>query len=144
MMDIHLLVVEDDAEDRMLVERALAKASFKGKVHFAHNGEEAIKYLRGRAQQGVIPATARPNLVILDLNMPKLNGWETLEILKANPEWASVPVIIFTTSTAEEDIRASYKCGASCFITKPDSYKGYIDIFNAFIQFWSKTAQVSH
>lgn len=139
-MAIHLLIAEDDPEDRSFIERALQNIDFAGVVEFANNGEEVINYLQSIQRQHANPNNRTyPKVVLLDLNMPRLNGWETLEWLKSNTKWSDIPVIIFTTSTSEVDIQASYKNGASCFIAKPDSYIGYIEIFKNLIKFWNNT-----
>jgi CheY-like chemotaxis protein len=141
-MEIHLLIAEDDEEDQMFIQRAFNKINFEGNLHFVNNGEEVLTYLHSCKKTNTHPVSNCPNILLLDLNMPKLNGWETLEMLKSDPDWVNLPVIIFTTSKSEDDIEASYRSGAACFIAKPDSYLGYVDTFRNFNHFWADTVQL--
>ena len=113
---IDILLVEDDPGDELITREAFEHNKLKNRLHVAHDGEEGLDYLykRGRFEEA-----ARPDLILLDLNLPKYDGRQLLEKIKGDPDLARIPVVVLTTSSAEEDILKSYKLHANAYVTKP-------------------------
>jgi len=114
-----VLLVEDDPGDALIATEALARASSRGggyEVHLVGDGREALDFLRGEGDHVGAP---RPGLILLDLNMPRMDGREALTLIKGDPSLWSIPVVVFTTSTAEADVLASYQGHANAYVTKP-------------------------
>ena len=133
---ISILIAEDDLEDQMLTRDALAESRMANNVHFVQDGEELFRYLRREGRYADPYVAPRPGLILLDLNMPKKDGRETLRELKADPSLRSIPVVVLTTSKAEEDVFRSYELGVNSFITKPVSFQGLIDVMKALGRYW--------
>lgn len=114
--DARVLLVEDDPGDRLLVEEVFDEHGASGNLRCVEDGVEALDFLHGRGQFAGAP---RPDLILLDLNLPRVNGREVLEHIKADPDLAPIPVIVLTTSAAEEDVLRSYAAHASAYVTKP-------------------------
>ena len=134
---ITILVCDDDEDDRMLTQQALEDAHVSNDVRFVHDGEQLLDYLYQRGQYaGETGAAPRPGLILLDLNMPKMDGREALKEIKANPELKKIPVVILTTSTADPDIARAYDLGANSFISKPAAYNVLVNIMRAIGQYW--------
>ena len=127
---ISILIADDDADDRMLIEDAFRESRLSNPLAFVENGEELLHYLRcqGKFEGRTGPA---PRLILLDLNMPKMDGRTALKHLKADPELRRIPVVVLTTSKAEEDILRTYDLGVSSFITKPVTFQGLVDVVRA-------------
>ncbi|MDB5036381.1 MAG: two-component system response regulator [Chlorobi bacterium] len=133
---ITILMADDDADDRMLAKDALEESRVANNLLFVEDGEELIDYLlrRGRFTD---PATSpRPGLILLDLNMPRKDGREALQEIKSYPELRRIPIIIMTTSKAEEDIFRSYDLGASSFITKPVTFDRLVELMKVLGTYW--------
>lgn len=133
---ITLLIAEDDPEDQMLTRDALDESRLANELRFVPDGEELLRYLRQEGPYAAPGAAPRPGLILLDLNMPKKDGREALRELKADPELRHIPVVVLTTSKAEEDIFRTYDLGVSSFITKPVSFQGLIDVMRALGRYW--------
>ena len=130
---IQILLVEDNLADVELTLEALEEARFANDVHVIRDGAEALEYLQGgEGQEGF----ARPDLIILDLNLPKRSGHEVLAGLKTNASLRRIPVAILTTSSAEADIIASYDLGANCFLTKPVDVGQFLKVVQSIEHFW--------
>jgi len=110
------LLVEDDPGDELITREAFEHNKLKNRLHVAHDGEEGLNYLYRRGEFADAP---RPDLILLDLNLPKYDGRQLLEKIKSDPELAQIPVVVLTTSSAEEDILKSYKLHANAYVTKP-------------------------
>lgn len=136
-MDI--LLVEDNEDDILLEEEALADAKLVNLMYIVRDGEEAMAYLR---RQGKYHNAQRPGLILLDINMPKKNGFEVLNEIKADPSLMHIPVIMLTTSDNEADIVKSYAKGACSFITKPMNFDKFRDVVNQFAIYWGLVARV--
>jgi len=121
---IHILMAEDDADDRMLVAEAFEEKRVVNSLAFVEDGEELLDYLNRRGKYGDLEKFPRPDIMLLDLNLPRMDGREALKIIKADPKLRGIPVIVLTTSQAEQDILMSYDLGASSFITKPVTFEG--------------------
>ncbi len=113
---IEVLLVEDDAGDELMTREAFEDNKIRNTLHVVRDGEEALDFLYRR---GAHPEAPRPDLVLLDLNLPKYDGRQVLEQIKTDPELAAIPVVVLTTSSAEEDILRSYRLHANAYVTKP-------------------------
>ena len=139
---IVILIADDDAEDRMLVRDALEEGRLKNDIHFVENGEELVDYLhnRGRfADKGLYPT---PGLILLDLNMPKKDGREALKDIKSDPHLRLIPIVVLTTSKAEEDILRTYDMGVSSFITKPVTFTALVDVMKTLSKYWFEIVEL--
>lgn len=136
---IEILLVEDNPADVLLMEEALHEAGSCNNLHVVNDGEEAMAFLRG---QGVYAAALRPDLVMLDLNLPKKDGREVLKEMKEDSCLSSIPVIIISTSQSEEEILNSYRLHANCFISKPVDLNHFIEIVQAIDSFWFSVARL--
>ncbi|MDX3853975.1 response regulator [Streptomyces sp. AK02-01A] len=113
---IEVLLVEDDAGDELMTREAFAENKIRNTLHVVRDGEAALDFLYQRGAHGDAP---RPDLILLDLNLPKYDGRQVLEQIKTDPELSLIPVVVLTTSSAEEDILRSYKLHANAYVTKP-------------------------
>ena len=113
---IDVLLVEDDPGDELITREALEANKIKNTLHVAHDGEEGLDFLYKRGQHAGAP---RPDLILLDLNLPKYDGRQLLERVKSDPDLCHIPIVVLTTSSAEEDVLRSYKLHANAYVTKP-------------------------
>lgn len=113
---IEILLIEDDPGDELITREALEHNKFQNRLHVAHDGEEGLNFLYKRGEFEDAP---RPDLILLDLNLPKYDGRQLLEKIKFDADLARIPVVVLTTSSAEEDILRSYKLHANAYVTKP-------------------------
>ncbi len=130
---IEILLVEDSPGDVRLTQEALRDAKMKNTLHVASDGLEAISFLRRQGKHANAP---RPDLILLDLNLPKKSGSEILEEIKLDPSLKSIPVVILTTSAAEQDILQSYQLHANCYITKPVDLDQFLKVVKTLDNFW--------
>ena len=133
---IIILMADDDADDRMLTKDALEESRVLNELRFVEDGEELMDYLTRRGKFSDPADSPRPGLILLDLNMPKKDGREALKEIKADPDLRRIPVVVMTTSKAEEDIFRSYDIGASSFITKPVTFGRLVDLMRALGEYW--------
>jgi CheY-like chemotaxis protein len=133
MKAIEILLVEDNPGDARLTREALAQSKVRNNLHHARDGEEALDFLRGSGPGGLRP---HPDLILLDLNLPRRHGREVLEEIKNDPQLMHIPVVILTSSQAEEDILRSYQSHANCFITKPVDLEQLTKVVQGIEQFW--------
>ncbi len=133
---IVLLMAEDDADDRLLVKEALEESRVLNDLRFVEDGEELLEYLRRQGRYSEPGVAPRPGLVLLDLNMPRMDGREALRALKSDPELRRIPVVVMTTSKAEEDIFRSYDSGASSYITKPVTFERLVELMKTLGNYW--------
>lgn len=131
-----ILLAEDDADDRMLAIRALEQTELPNDIRSVWDGEELMDYLHHRNQYAEPQASPRPALILLDLNMPRKDGREALQEIKADPSLRTIPVVVLTTSSADMDIERSYTSGVNAYITKPVTYAGLKDVIHALNEFW--------
>lgn len=139
---ITILLADDDAEDRAFTRDALIESRLRNELYMVQDGEEAMDYLRRRGRYSDPRTSPRPGLILLDLAMPKMDGREVLAELKADPELRKIPVIVMTTSAAEEDICRSYDLGASSFVTKPVSFTALVDIMKGIGRYWFELVEL--
>jgi CheY-like chemotaxis protein len=130
---IEILLVEDDPGDVVMTREGLSDSKLLHNLHVVVNGEEAVAYLR---QQAPFETAPRPDLVLLDLNLPRLDGREVLAIVKADPELRRIPIVVLTTSEAEEDILASYDLHANAYVTKPVDFDSFVTIIRRIDDFF--------
>jgi CheY-like chemotaxis protein len=133
---IVILMADDDADDRLLAEDALREARLKNDIRFVVDGEDLMNYLCHRGEYAEKKDAPRPGLILLDLNMPRKDGREALEEIKADPDLHCIPVVVLTTSKAEEDILRTYELGVSGYITKPVSFDGLVEVMRVLGRYW--------
>jgi CheY-like chemotaxis protein len=139
---IVILMADDDADDRLLTQDAMTDARVINDLHFVTNGEELMDYLYRRGRYADMATSPRPGLILLDLNMPKKDGREALQEIKADPNLRRIPVVILTTSKAEEDIYRSYDLGANSFITKPVTFESLIELMRVMGRYWIELVEL--
>lgn len=140
--EIVILYAEDDEEDRLLTEEALDEAKLANARRYVKDGEELLDYLRRRGRFADPEAAPRPGLILLDLNMPRKDGWEALQEIKADEDLRRIPVVVLTTSKAEEDVVKSYDLGVAGFITKPVTFDGLLQVVQALSQYWLQVVEL--
>lgn len=135
---IRILIAEDDPGDRLLLERALSKSEFDISVHSVGDGREAIEYLKrtSRSRPGTRTTHPAPTLLLLDLKMPALDGFEVLKWVRKNPRFCHIQVVVFTSSEQPEDMRRSYEAGADAYIVKPQDPDDFIEVVRNMEQHW--------
>lgn len=131
-----ILMADDDADDRLLTERALAKSRVANELRCVEDGEELLDYLHQRGKFSTPGVAPRPGLILLDLNMPRKDGREALKEIKENPEFRCIPVVVLTTSKAEEDIYRSYNLGANSYVTKPVTFERLVELMDIIGTYW--------
>lgn len=133
MKPIEILLVEDSPTDVLLAQEALEHAKVWNKLHVASDGVEAMEFLQ---RQGRFAEMPRPDLILLDLNLPRKDGREVLAEIKADEALKRIPVVVLTTSKAEEDIFKAYGLHANCYVTKPVDFERFSDVVRAIETFW--------
>ena len=131
---IDILLVEDNAGDAFLLQKAFDLGKIANHINVVTDGREAVAFLRGEGQYAGSP---RPDLIILDLNMPEMDGREALSLIKTDPALLSIPVIVLTTSSDEHDVAKSYKHHVNCYIKKPTKVRDFLSIVKAIEYFWA-------
>ena len=137
-----ILMAEDDADDCLLAQEAWEEIKSGHELRFVHDGQEILDYVLHRGLYTTQQSAPRPGIILLDLNMPKKNGYEVLGVLKTNPELQTIPIIVFTTTRHIDEIIRAYKEGANAFMTKPSTFEGYRDAFRAVDHFWLHLVQL--
>ena len=132
-LSAEVLLVEDNQGDAVLTQEALAESKMRISLHHVRNGLEGLQFLR---QEGSHTGAVRPDLILLDLNMPKMDGREFLEVVKGDPELRGIPVVVLTTSKHELDIVKSYDLQANCYVTKPVDFEQFQKIVREISEFW--------
>jgi CheY-like chemotaxis protein len=141
MQKFFILIAEDDADDRFLLQTAFEENGFTDTLEFVENGIELIEYLSIIAQKKTLDVQY-PGFILLDLNMPKKDGREVLKEIKQHPELKKIPVIIFTTTKNENEIRRSYELGANTYVVKPVSFDGLVKVIQEIRSYWFNTASI--
>jgi len=139
---ILILIADDDADDRLMAKEALEECRLANQIDFVENGVELMAYLRHQGQYASLAGAPRPGLIILDLNMPKMDGREALQEIKADANLRRIPIVVMTTSKAEEDIYRSYDLGVNSFITKPVTFDGLVTVMKALGVYWIEIVQL--
>src|SRR5688572_7963298 len=133
MKPVEVLLVEDDPGDVILTQEGLRASKLHINLHVVDNGEKALAFLHRSPPYEDAP---RPGLIILDLNLPRVNGMEVLREIKSNEELQTIPTVILTTSRAEEDVVRSYKLGANCYVSKPLNLDEFVKVVGSIESFW--------
>lgn len=137
---IVILMADDDDDDYLLTKKALEESKLLNTLIRVKDGEELLDYLHARGQYA--EGTVRPGVILLDLNMPRKDGREALREIKSNPDLSGIPVVIFTTSKAEEDIYRSYQLGSNSFITKPVTFENLITVMKTLGTYWFEIVEL--
>ena len=135
---VEILLVDDNIGDVVLTKEALKGAEFPNRVSVVRDGCEALEFLR---RTGKFANASRPDLILLDINMPRKNGCEVLEEVRSDEDLRLIPIVILTSSEAEDDIRRSYELGANCFVTKPADLDEMVRVVQAINHFWITIAK---
>ena len=130
---IDILLVEDNEGDAHLTREALKRARVRNRVHTTSDGVEAMQFLR---REGTFADAPRPDLILLDLNLPNMDGREVLEAIKADPSLRPIPIVVVTSSAAEQDILRSYDLNANCYVTKPVDLQQFLHVIGSVGDFW--------
>lgn len=136
---LEVLVVEDDAGDVLMIEEALSANDLPSRLHFVSDGVEALAFLRNEPPHVDAP---RPQLILLDLNMPRMDGREVLAAVKGDDELRAIPVVVLTTSALDEDVLRSYELRANAFVTKPVDLDQFLSIVQRIESFYGRTARL--
>ena len=136
-----ILMADDDEDDRMSTKEAFREHHLANEFHTVNDGEELMDFLHRRGKYSDAP---RPGLILLDLNMPRKDGREALEEIKTDPSLRSIPVVILTTSSEEEDILKTYDLGANSFITKPVGFESLVQLVSKMTQYWFQLVELPH
>lgn len=137
-----ILMAEDDPDDRFLSREALVEAHLANELHFVEDGEQLLDYLQHQGAYVNPAAAPRPGLILLDLNMPRKDGREALAEIKANPNLRCIPIVVLTTSQAEEDILQTYELGVSGYVTKPVTLNGLINVMKTIGKYWFEIVEL--
>jgi len=137
-----ILMAEDDLDDRLLARRALNENYVANPLITVNNGEELLEYLHQKGKFSDPATSPKPCFILLDLNMPKMDGREALKIIKEDENLKTIPVVVMTTSKAEEDIFESYNEGANSFITKPITFIGLVKVVKALKDYWLEIVEL--
>lgn len=140
---IVILMADDDDDDFMLTEKALKESKLLNTLVRVRDGQELLDYLQKRGDYADVE-TVRPGVILLDLNMPRMDGREALKEIKTNDGLRDIPVVIFTTSKAEEDIYRSYQLGVNSFITKPVTFESLIAVMKTLGKYWFEIVELPH
>jgi len=130
---VEILLVEDNPGDVRLTREALKEGKVYNNLHWAKDGVEALEFLQRRGKHAKAP---RPDIILLDLNLPKKDGREVLSVIKRDDELKQIPVVVLTTSKAEEDVLKSYELHANCYVTKPVDLEKFIHVVQSIDRFW--------
>ena len=139
---ITILLADDDEDDRLLAREALSESRLANDLHVVSDGEELMDYLYRRGQYAALEDSPRPGLILLDLNMPKKDGREALREIKSDPVLRQIPVVVLTTSKAEEDIYRTYDLGANSFITKPVMFESLVRVMKDLGRYWFEIVEL--
>lgn len=131
-----ILIVEDNDDDFFATMRAFGKANLSNPVRRCTNGDQALDYLLRRGEFSAADAAPRPGIILLDLNLPGTDGRSVLHAIKSTPELQKIPVIVLTTSNAEQDIEQCYAAGANSYVQKPVDFEGFIRAISRLSEFW--------
>jgi CheY-like chemotaxis protein len=140
---ITILICDDDEDDRMLTAQALEDAHVSNDVRFVNDGEQLLDYLFQRGAYADKAGTApRPGLILLDLNMPNMDGREALKLIKGDESLRDIPIVVLSTSGLEQDIVKSYQLGVNSFITKPVTFSGLVEAMNVLGRYWLEIVEL--
>lgn len=140
---ITILICDDDEDDRMLTQQALENAHISNNLRFVEDGEQLLDYLYQRGEySGETGKAPRPGLILLDLNMPKMDGREALKVIKGDKTLQDIPIVVLSTSRLDQDIIRSYQLGVNSFITKPVTFTGLVEAMNVLGRYWLEIVEL--
>jgi CheY-like chemotaxis protein len=139
---ITILLADDDPDDRLLTRDAFDESRLRNQLDMVEDGEELMNYLHSRGRYTGDAARPRPSLILLDLNMPRKDGREALKEIKSDPELRSIPIVVLTTSKAEEDVFRTYDLGVNSFIIKPVTFDGMVDVIKTIGKYWFELVEL--
>jgi two-component system response regulator len=139
---ITILMADDDADDRQMTREAFEESHLTNELRFVEDGVELMDYLQRRGKYSDPASSPRPGLILLDLNMPKKDGREALQELKADPRLRAIRVVVLTTSKAEEDVLRTYNLSAASYITKPVTFAALIDVVKTLGKYWLEIVEL--
>ncbi len=139
---VTILMADDDEDDFMLAREALAESRLANDLRFVKDGEELLDYLYRRGRYSQESNSPRPGIILLDLNMPKKDGREALKEIKADPNLRQIPIVVLTTSKAEEEIYHIYDLGANSFITKPVTFSSLVEVMKTLGKYWFEIVEL--
>jgi len=139
---ITILMADDDADDRQLAREAFDEAKLSNDLRFVEDGAELLEYLQRRGKYSDPASSPRPGIILLDLNMPKVDGREALTRIKLDPNLKCLPVVVLTTSKAEIDIIRSYNLSAASYIAKPITFEGLVEVVRTLGRYWLEIVEL--
>lgn len=139
---VTILIADDDEDDCLLAREALVESRLANELRFVKDGEELMDYLHRRGKYSLKSNSPRPGLILLDLNMPKKDGREALKEIKADPNLRQIPIVVLTTSKAEDDIYKIYDLGANSFITKPVTFSSLVEVMKTLGKYWFEIVEL--
>ncbi|MCH1913536.1 response regulator [Leptospira noguchii] len=139
---IHILVAEDDPDDRLLMKDGFRENNLANPLHFVKDGEELFEFLQNEGEYSDILKYPKPGIILLDLNMPRMDGREALKTIKSMPKLKKIPVIVLTTSREEEDMFKTYDLGANSFIRKPVEFEAFLETIQALGKYWLEIVEL--
>jgi len=139
---ITILLADDDPDDRLLARQALEKSRLANDLRCVEDGEELLDYLHRRGKYADPKESPRPGLILLDLNMPRKDGREALREIKNDPRLRDIPIVVLTTSKAEEDVARTYNLGVNSYITKPVQFSALVEIMRAIGTYWFEIVEL--
>jgi CheY-like chemotaxis protein len=139
---VTILMAEDDPDDRLMAREAFEESRLANSLYFVHDGLELMDYLQRRGAYADAQRSPRPGVILLDLNMPRKDGREALREIKADSDLRRIPIVILTTSKAEEDILRSYDLGANSFITKPVTFESLANVVRTISSYWFEIVEL--
>jgi CheY-like chemotaxis protein len=139
---ITILVAEDDPDDREMIKEAMMECRLANEIDFVEDGEQLVDYVYRRGAFANLTTKRLPGLILLDLNMPRKDGREALKEIKADPSLRSIPVVVLTTSKAEEDILRTYDLGVNSYITKPVSFASLVETIKVLGKYWFEIVEL--
>ena len=141
---IIILMADDDPDDCLMIKEALEESPLACDLYSVEDGEELMDYLNHRGKYSAPETSPSPGLILLDLNMPKKDGREALKEIKADQELKRIPIVVLTTSKAEEDIQRTYNLGVNSFISKPVSFESLVEIMKTLTKYWFEIVELPH
>lgn len=139
---ITILMADDDSDDRILTKEALEEGRLANEVRFVEDGEELLEYLRREGRYSPPAQAPRPGLILLDLNMPRKDGRTVLKEIKSDPDLRTIPVVVLTTSKADEDVYKSYDLGVNSYIVKPVTFEALVDVLQTIEKYWFEIVEL--
>lgn len=141
---ITVLTAEDDPDDRVLVQDAFLESGQDNTLLFVQDGDDLMQYLRRQGSYAPPEQSPRPDLILLDLNMPHKDGRESLAEIKSDPKLRSIPVVVLTASSSDEDILITYNLGGAGFIIKPETFQRLVEVVKGLSQYWFKVVELAN